>query len=402
MPLTCSVRTLYDAAVSVAGTVGNKRVYVPIDPGTAEITVTATYIYGMDGVQANYILMYANAAETVWTTVRNDVVANGGNRSDVINLTSGDYTGWNVIVQLEDWTGGGSQAAGIVDWKVEITACQAGSVPPGPTPPVPTVRTVSLMVTMASTVLNDVISARGEVSADSGWPTCSVFVKDYPYVDNDPNPITGVPLDEEETITVVAGAGNNVTRFTGRVRRFRPSAFPRAIEIVATGTLAYANEWAPKEDIRFGFDFFGDSGATDEELIQYALDQVPGVSYSSGNIDGTGTTLAVEPGVWAAFDWKAGTTAWSYIQNVDRATLFRTYQTRDGTIRRVQMIGHPDSTEDFTLANEDILEGASGDRNTEQTRNCVEVKGHDYGTGTDITLGSATGTNSFQGDGSVA
>src|SRR5262252_4160334 len=137
-----------------------------------------------------------------------------------------------------------------------------------------TVRTVSLTVTIASTVLDDVISARGEISADSGWPTCSVFVKDYPYIDNNPD---GVPLDEEEVITVVAGAGNNVTRFTGKVRHFRPSAFPKGIEIVCAGTLAYAAEWVPPEDINF--DEVWPSGATDQELVQWALDKVPGITY---------------------------------------------------------------------------------------------------------------------------
>jgi hypothetical protein len=218
-----------------------------------------------------------------------------------------------------------------------------------------------------------------------------------------------VPLDEEETITVVAGAGNNVTRFTGKVRRFRPSAFPKGIEIVCAGTLAYAAEWVPPEDINF--DEVWPAGATDQELVRWALDQVPGISYSSGNIDGTGITLGTEPLALNDFDWKgttnpyqvannwtSGTSAWAYIQQFDRATLYRTYQTRDGTIRRVRMIGHPDSTEDFTLANGDILEGASSGRDTERTRNFVVVLGHDYGDGHGPVYGTAAGNNHFQGD----
>jgi len=271
-----------------------------------------------------------------------------------------------------------------------------------------TVRTVSLTVTLGGTILIDVESARGEIVADSGWPTCSVFVKSYPYVDNDPigtpeDP--AIPLDEGQPIEVVAGAGNDVVRFTGRVRRFRPSAFPKAIEIVATGTLAYANEWSPATDFRFGHNeefpdgsvgFFPD-GATDQEIIQFVLDQVPNVSYDAGNIDGTGVTLGTSAP--SAFDWKAGTTAWSYIQELDRATLYRTYQDRTGEIRRVRMIGHPNSTEDFTLAPGDMLDGSSASRDTERTRNAVEVRAHDYGSGAGPFLGSAYGSNSFQGDG---
>jgi hypothetical protein len=240
-----------------------------------------------------------------------------------------------------------------------------------------TVRTVSLTVNFASVALTNVLSARGEIAADSGWPTCSVFVTAKPGTGN-----------EEDNISVIAGAGNNVTRFTGKVRRFRSSAFPKAIEMVCSGTLAYANEWAPDEDIIFDETF--PSGATDQALVQWALSLVPGISYSAGNIAGRGVTLGTEaPEI---LDWKAGTTAWSYIQNIDRATLYRTYQDRLGTIRRVHMIGHPDLTPDFTLANQDILEGASGDRNTEQTRNNVRVIGHDYGDGLGPVAGTATAT----------
>lgn len=262
-----------------------------------------------------------------------------------------------------------------------------------------TVRQVSWTVTLAGTVLDDVISARGQVVADSGWPTCSVFVRTYPQDGG------GDPIDEENDITVEAGAGNNDTRFTGRLRRFRTSAFPRGLELVCVGTLAYADEWAPDEDIVFEDEF--PNGATDQEIVQWALDHVPGVTYSSGDIDGTGITLGLFSGPQGegggapeAFDWAKGVSAWQYIQEIDRATLYRTYQTRDGTIRRVQMIGHPhDDPVDFTLAAEDILDGASGTRDTERTRNAVVVIGHDYGDG-QLTMGVAYGSNAFQGDGS--
>lgn len=253
--------------------------------------------------------------------------------------------------------------------------------------PPPTLRSVSLVVTFAGETLTDVLSARGEVSADSGWPTCSVFVT--------AKPVTG---NEEDTLTVVAGAGNNVTRFTGRVRRFRPSGFPKAIEMVATGTLAYADEWSPEDDIRFLLEF--GSGASDQVLVRWALDHVPGVTYDADDIEGTGLTLGTSAPY--AFDWNAGTSAWAYIQEIDRATLYRTYQDRNGVIRRVQMIGHPNNAEDFTLANQDILDGSSGSRDTERTRNAVEVRAHDYGTGTGPMLGTAYGINDFQGDGSHA
>jgi hypothetical protein len=245
------------------------------------------------------------------------------------------------------------------------------------------VRTGVLEVTFGGNLLTDVLGARGQISADRGWPQCSVFVTAKPLVGN-----------EEDDISVTAGTSNVLERFTGKVRRFRPQAFPKSIEMLAMGTLAYAAEWSPYEEIWFDEVFA--SGATDQAIVQWALGFVPGVSFSAGNIGGTGITLGVSaPEV---FNWSPGTSAWSYIQQIDRATLYRTYQTHDGTIHRVQMIGHPNETPSFTLANEDVLDGSTASRNTEQTRNAVLVRGHDYGDGAGPVLGLALGINDFQGD----
>lgn len=247
-----------------------------------------------------------------------------------------------------------------------------------------TVRMVSCEVDFDSVTLTDVISARGQASADAGWPTCSVFVSAKPSTGN-----------EEDDLVVTAGAGNNVIRFTGVVRRFRATNYPKGVELVCSGTLAYAAEWSPAPDPGASDDgniIFEDefpSGATDEVIVRWVLDHVPNVTYTSGNIGGTGITLGTEAP--EAFDWHVGVTAWQYIQELDRATLYRTYQTRDGTIRRVQMIGHPhDGSQDFTLADADALDGSTGSRNTEQTRNNVQVVGHDYGDGLGPVLGITT------------
>lgn len=246
------------------------------------------------------------------------------------------------------------------------------------------VRFATLAATFNSVLLTDTIGARGQITADAGWPQCSVFCTAKPASGN-----------EDDTLAVVAGAGNNATRFTGVVRRFRTSVFPKSIELVATGTLAYADEFSPNEDIDF-FDAFP-SGTTDQAIVRWVLDHVPGVSYTSGNIAGTGITLGASAP--DAFDWRAGTTAWAYIQELDRATQYRTYQDRSGVIRRVQMIGHPSGSAAFTLAPEDVLDGSTGSRDTEKTKNASIVLGYDYG-GTD---NRATGQTfgSFRGlDGS--
>jgi hypothetical protein len=239
------------------------------------------------------------------------------------------------------------------------------------------VRQLTRTVIFAGAELTDVLSIRGQVVVDSGWPTCSVFVTAKPTTGN-----------EDDGIQVIAGADNVTTRFQGIVRRFRPSGFPKSIEMVAAGTLVYANEWAPQDDTYFDEHF--PSGATDQDIVQWALDQVPGITYVAGDIGGTGVVLGTEAP--EAFDWKAGTTAWTYIQQIDRATLYRTYQDHLGAIRRVKMIGHPNTTTDFTLVPADMLDGSSGQRNTEQTRNNVRVQGHDFGDGLGPVSATATAT----------
>jgi len=252
-----------------------------------------------------------------------------------------------------------------------------------------TVRALSCSVTFNAVSLTDVIQARGQIVADTGWPTCSVFVT--------AKPGSG---EEDAALSVTAGAGNNVTRFTGVLREFRSVGFPKSIELVCSGTLAYAEDWAPHEDLVYvsGSGFLSaDSNdmdpATDQVLVRAILDATPNVTYTSGDIAGTGITLGSEAP--DAFTWKAGVSAWRMIQQLDRATLYRTYQDRNGAIKRVQMVGHPSGSPSFTLADDDVLDGSTGTRETTRTRNGVLVTGHDYGKG----LGpvQATRTGSFHG-----
>jgi hypothetical protein len=240
------------------------------------------------------------------------------------------------------------------------------------------------------------LSARGQITADTGWPTCSVFVS--------AKPASG---EEDATLTVDAGAGNNVRRFTGVLREFRTSGFPKALELVGTGTLAYADDWAPSVDMIYdpsvpGWIEYplainpapvGFFGVTDQVLVRGVLDVVPNITFTSGDIGGTGISLGeVAP---LAFVWKAGTSAWRYIQQVDQVTRYRTYQDRNGAIKRVQMVGHPSGSPSFTLDDDDVLDTAQGSRDTTRTRNGVSVTGYDYGNaGGPI---SATAEGSFHG-----
>jgi hypothetical protein len=254
-----------------------------------------------------------------------------------------------------------------------------------------TVRTVNCSVTFGGNSLSDVIQARGQVSADTGWPTCSVFVTAKPTVG-----------DEDDDLHVDAGAGNNVRRFTGVLRQFRTSGFPKSLELVCMGTLAYADDWAPEKDMVYDPDSSGfvameegDTadgmfGVTDQVLVRAVLDQVPDITYTSGDIGGSGVSLGEEAP--DAFIWGKGTSAWRYIQQLDSVTHYRTYQDRNGAIKRVQMVGHPSGSPSFTLDDDDVLDSATGGRDTLRTRSGVLVTGHDYGDGEGPVKGNDTGS----------
>ena len=251
-----------------------------------------------------------------------------------------------------------------------------------------TLRSVSISATLAGEPLDNIIGARGSIVADSGWQNCSVFVTEKP------GDAAGL---QEAPLVVTAGAGNNVVRFTGVVRRYRPNAFPKSVEIIAQGNLVYADEWAPSEDIIFEDEF--PRGAHDEAIVAWALDHVPNITYDSANLDGWGAIMGAEAP--DAFTWRAGQSAWNYIKQIDRASLFRTFQAADGTIRRALMVGHPNETPDFTISPEHILDGATLTRDTQRTRNYVKVLGYQYDQFSQVQ-GEAWGSNPIQGPGDVA
>lgn len=242
-------------------------------------------------------------------------------------------------------------------------------------------------------ILTNMLAARGSMTADGGWPTCSVYCEAKPAAGN-----------EEDELTVSAGAGTNLTRFVGVVRTFRTSAFPRSVELLGMGTLAYADEWAPDEDIVFETIF--PDGGLDVDVIQWALSLVKipagvaGYAYAP-TFQGRPQLLGTQGGAPKAFDWKAGTPAWRYVEQIDRATLFRTWQRFDGLLERSKMLGRPGGTPTLTLDPSTMYDGARGERDTTRTRNFVRVLGYDHAERTGpVSNGDGTwGANDFQGGG---
>lgn len=184
-----------------------------------------------------------------------------------------------------------------------------------------------------------------------------------------------------DDVTIAMGNGtNNVTRFTGTVFEGDYLNSGPTFELVCRGPLwrvqKYRNPY-PK-----GLTLLDLTGgpATDEAIARAVLDVV-GVSYNSGNIGGTGI---VRGGLAAvAYTWRKGEGALEYLQRLSKASLgYRMIETIGGDIFRVQVLGRPRGSSDFSFTEGiDIFEGAHTQRSTFETYTAWSVNGFDYGDG---------------------
>ena len=266
------------------------------------------------------------------------------------------------------------------------------------------------------------------------------------YVPTNPQPGTQA---YNQALDLRMGAGsNNIQRFVGLFRGYSYAMWPRTLGLRFKGLLQIAAEYQNHSDpLRQGgltlFDLMGAWTATDAAIVQQIL-STAGVSYSSGNIGGTGVTWgsraqisATGPGIGSAyFVWRAGTstnpltplagagqTALDYIQQWDAVSavhtsssapvgFYRTFETVHG-IYRALIGGRPRNAIDLTFTEGiDIEPNGQGMRDY-PLGNAVFVTGMDTGLsiGTvrnqtfDPTTGANTGTflgqssNPFQSSG---
>lgn len=191
----------------------------------------------------------------------------------------------------------------------------------------------------------------------------------------------GIDIVYDDNVIVTMGAGtNNVVRFNGLFRRFDYTLYPRMVGLVCFGHLVRAQQYENSEQgsVPGGLDIvdlLGASTGTDEDIVQAALAKVPNLSFSGGNIGGTGVVWggAGQRIEGSAFMWRAGIllttqgfsggkgeTALEYIQRWDAvsavftnstspAGFYRLYEQIGGTIRRALLGSRPRGTADFTF-----------------------------------------------------
>jgi hypothetical protein len=108
-----------------------------------------------------------------------------------------------------------------------------------------------------------------------------------------------------------------------------------------------------------------------------------GVSYSGGNIGGTGIVRGGSAAV--AYTWRQGETALDYLQRLSKASLgYKIVESPEdnNNIYRVQVLSQPGGGAEFTLTEGvDIFEGGHTQQTSFESYNAWQVTGFDYGDG---------------------
>lgn len=221
---------------------------------------------------------------------------------------------------------------------------------------------------------------------------------------------SGADVVYNDPVVLTMGAGNNVARFKGLVRKLGYTLFPRGVAIQCAGYMTLVHEYQNVDGtIDFGglslTDLTGSPTPTDADIVKAVLTKVA-VAYTPANILGTGVTWASRNTLQGYhYVWRAammpganvvmtgyggvGQSALDYIQTFDKvsavyvdamhpAGFYRTYETVNGIFRSL-IGGRPRSAVDFTFS-----EGIDIEANGQGTRefplaNAAYVTGADFG-----------------------
>ncbi len=271
-------------------------------------------------------------------------------------------------------------------------------------------RKTYLAATLNGAPLSNILSARCSFGFDLQVSEAVIYV---PY-----DPVQGLPdVDVYDVpVTLSMGAGtNNAQRFAGLFRRHDFTLYPRAVGLVCYGPLIRAQQHENNQEgvgSVGGLDLNdlvagGGAGATDQQIVQAVLARVLRLSFSAGNIGGTGVVMGSQTGTASspsAFLWRNGTnpslkmdvggkgeTALEYIQRIDAisavatppptltpAGFYRTYETLNGTIVRALIGSRPRVAADFFFTEGQDIESGTASREY-PLANRVYVQGYDYG-----------------------
>jgi hypothetical protein len=260
------------------------------------------------------------------------------------------------------------------------------------------VRTPVASVTWAGNLLTQITSISVTNGLDQRVAECRVAMP--------VKPGSGGHLDSL-VITAGASGGTSRTIFDGFSVQGEYQLWPRQFVLIGRGqlykALTYVNFEGATQDGGPGgllLDDLTGGPATDQDIVQAVLDKA-GVSYSSGNIGGTGTLLGTQAD--EAFMWRIGQSALDYIDSIDKISavadpgaFYRTYETVGGVIHRSLVGGRPRSTANATYTEGENISAGSSTRSVLDLYNYVAVSGYDYGDGSGPVQFVLPGSNDFQ------
>lgn len=229
--------------------------------------------------------------------------------------------------------------------------------------------------------------------------------------------IPGQRGSEKDPVTLIMGANLSTAMvcFTGALYEYDFTHWPGSLTLVCKGNLYRASEY--ENTLLGGTDMTNlGVGQTDQAMVMQAL-TTAGVSFSSGNIGGTGKLLGtlgpakdlgpegefVGPFAWGGpsyYGTGVGETALSFIERLDAISEgYRLFETAGGALYRFQIYGRPRSAADVPQFTEGIdIFRATGSRTIIPTRNRALITGYDLGTGVPMFL-AIQESNPFQSAG---
>jgi len=236
-------------------------------------------------------------------------------------------------------------------------------------PAVSTVYTPYVAATLNGSPIDGVRRAR--VVSSFTDPVTKIYATVYPRI----------AWAEGDTIAVTTGSGsNNVLSGTAQIYAGKSSNTGPEFNLTAYGRLYLAQRYTNNIPNGITLDALLGGPATDEDIAMAVLDVV-GIPYDPGDIGGTGIVRgALAPD---AYTWRQGESALAYLVRLSKASLgYRMIERINGDIARVQVVGRPTLTPEFTMTEGvDIFPGASTDYDTLGKYTVVEVNGFDFGDG---------------------
>jgi len=235
--------------------------------------------------------------------------------------------------------------------------------------PTSTIYTPSVSAVLNGTSLTGVQKARVATSLSN--PVARLYVKVYP----------AVSYNDGDSLTITMGSGtNNVLSATGNVWQADYTNDGPTFELVGRGPLFKAEKYY--NNVQGGLSLVSLVGgpATDEVIARAVLTKA-GVSFTAGNIAGTGLvrgTLAPD-----AYIWKQGESALAYLQRLSKASLgYVMVETIGGDVLRVQVLGRSHGTASYSLnQGVDIFGGGHAQMDAFAKFSAVTVTGFNYGAG---------------------